>query len=567
MSAHKPQPAASAKPKCFGWIAEFDNEHDLMTAARKVRDSGYTKTDAYTPFAVHGIDEALGIKPTILPFIVLVCAFCGLFLAIGFQCWSNGYDYKYIISGKPFLSIPAFIPVTFETTVLFSTVSTFFAMWLLNRLPTYSNALFANPKFDRVTNDRFFLHVDSRDKYYNRESVRELLSSTSPLSLEEVIEDSTPDKLPTVVWMGVATLLVAALVPLTIVANMRAGKSELPRWHVFFDMDFQPKKKAQSTSTLFADSRSNRPQVVGTVARGQLVEQDPYYLGYDPSKQAAAEIPSGVRLVSAQDEPKSEPKVEKPKAPKLEGPVEEAKSVPETKEKSEASKKEADKPAEDKPAGKKNNATKKAKAQAKGDDAKSADKPVESKAEEKKTVAEEKVPAIDEKKKSDAKKEEVSKETPASTTKPGDKAAPPAVVAPAAAGPNLPWLTEFPAEVSEEMLVLGKTKFEITCSVCHGYAGAGDGLVHRRAEQLQQGYWLPPTSLHEQRIQDQAVGNLFYTITNGKGKMASYAAVLTPKERWAIVMYVKALQRSRNAKMEDVPVDQRAKVEELKKAD
>ncbi len=273
MSAHKPQPAAPAKPKCFGWLAEFDNEHDLMSAARKVRDSGYTKTDAYTPFAVHGIDEALGIKPTILPFIVLSCAICGLFLAIGFQCWSNGYDYKYIISGKPFLSIPAFIPVTFETTVLFSTVSTFFAMWLLNRLPTFSNPLFANPKFDRVTNDRFFLHVDSRDKYYNRESVRELLAGTNPLSLEEVIEDSTPDKIPAVIWMGLGTLLIAATVPLAIVANMRAGKSEYPRWHVFFDMDFQPKKKAQATSTLFADNRASRPQVVGTVARGNLLSK------------------------------------------------------------------------------------------------------------------------------------------------------------------------------------------------------------------------------------------------------------------------------------------------------
>lgn len=548
-----------------------------MTAARKVRDSGYTKTDAYTPFAVHGIDEALGIKPTILPFIVLSFAFCGLFLAIGFQCWSNGYDYKYIISGKPFLSIPAFIPVTFETTVLFSTVSTFFAMWLLNRLPTYSNPLFANPKFDRVTQDRFFLHVDSRDKYYNRESVRELLSSTNPLSLEEVIEDSTPDKLPTVVWMGVATLIVGSLVPLTIVANMRAGKSELPRWHVFFDMDFQPKKKAQSISTLFTDNRSNRPQVEGTIARGQLVEQDPYYLGFDPSKQSSIEIPSAVKLVSAQDDPKADPKVESPKAPKLEGPVEDTKPAAESTEKPEAPSKEPVKVDKEKPAGKKKDTSKKAKAEPKGDDVKTADKPVEVKADGKKTVAEEKNPTATEEKKADAKKadakkadakkEEPAKDAPASSTKPADKAAPPTAVAPAAAGPNLPWLTDFPAEVSEEMLALGKAKFEITCSVCHGYAGAGDGLVHRRAEQLQQGYWLPPTSLHEQRIQDQAVGNLFYTISNGKGKMASYAAVLTPKERWAIVMYVRALQRSRNAKIEDVPVDQRAKLEEVKKAD
>jgi mono/diheme cytochrome c family protein len=117
------------------------------------------------------------------------------------------------------------------------------------------------------------------------------------------------------------------------------------------------------------------------------------------------------------------------------------------------------------------------------------------------------------------------------------------------------------------MLALGQKKFEIYCSVCHGYGGDGDGLVHRRADQLQQGYWLPPTSLHEQRIRDQAVGNIFYTISQGKGKMANYAAVLTPKERWAIVMYVRALQRSRNADIKDVPVEQRASIEEVKKAE
>jgi mono/diheme cytochrome c family protein len=131
----------------------------------------------------------------------------------------------------------------------------------------------------------------------------------------------------------------------------------------------------------------------------------------------------------------------------------------------------------------------------------------------------------------------------------------------------LAWLTEFPLELTGERLSLGQTKFETYCAVCHGYAGDGDGLVHRRAEQLQQPTWLPPTSMHEQRIREQAVGNIFYTISNGKGKMASYAAVLTPEERWAVVMYVRALQRSRNASIEDVPVDRRAKMEEVKKVD
>jgi Protein of unknown function (DUF3341) len=310
MSAHKPQPAVVEKPKNFGWMAEYVDEHSLLTAARKVRDSGYTKTDAYTPFPVHGIDEALGIKPTVLPFIVLGMAFTGLFAAITMQVWMNAIDYPYIISGKPFLSGPAFVPVSFETTVLFSAFTTFFAMWGLNGLPRFSNPVFTSQRFDRATNDRFFLHVDSRDKYFNRESVKELLSGTQPESLEEVIEDSTPNKFPSIIWMGLATLIVGSLVPATIIANIRAGNSDQPRWHVWFDMDFQPKKKAQSTTTIFADGRSARPQVPGTVARGQLDEQDIFYLGYDPSKVVSVEAPNKVKFV------RSQPTLNRPKRTK-----------------------------------------------------------------------------------------------------------------------------------------------------------------------------------------------------------------------------------------------------------
>ncbi len=568
MSAHKPQPAVEAKPRSFGWMAEYADEHSLLAASRKVRDSGYTKTDAYTPFPVHGIDEALGIKPTILPFIVLSMALIGLTGAISMQVWMNAIDYPYIISGKPMWSIPAFIPVTFETTILFSAFTTFFAMWGLNLLPRFSNPLFANPRFDRVTDDRFFLHVDSRDKYFNRESVKELLAGTSPHSLEEVVEDSTPNKFPTMIWMGLATLFLGSLVPASIVANMRASNDDRPRWHVFFDMDFQPKKKAQSTTTIFADGRTSRPQVPGTVARGQLDEQDTFYLGYDPTKIASIVTSSRARLVSVADEPK---------APSLDVPIEDA------------AKKPAEPPkAEEKPAEVKKESTEPAKVEEKKTDAvkKSDDsaKPAEPKKDEakkKKAKPVEKSPEKTDAKKEEPKKEDAKPEV--TKPKPADSPAPSAATTPAAAapvaaapvaaapavpaGPNLPWATDFPVELSSDMLALGKKKFEIYCSVCHGYGGDGDGLVHRRADQLQQGYWLPPTSMHEQRIRDQAVGNIFYTISQGKGKMASYAAVLTPKERWAIVMYVRALQRSRNADIKDVPVDERANIKELKKAE
>jgi mono/diheme cytochrome c family protein len=517
MSEKKPQ-AAPAKPKSFGWIAEYVDEHSLLIASRKVRDSGYTKTDAYTPFPVHGIDEALGIKPTILPFIVLGAGFTGLFTALILQYWTNAYDYKYIISGKPFASWPANIPVAFELTILFSAFTTFLGMWALNGLPKLSNPLFNSERFDRVTNDRFFLHVDSRDKYFNRESVKDLLAGTKPESLEEVIEDSSPSALPSVIWLGLGFLFCASLVPVAVVLNMRAGNDENPRWHVFFDMDFQPKKKAQQTTTIFADARISRPQVPGTVARGSLVNEDPFYLGYDPAKQASLNAASNVRLVSAAEEDKAvksadtSPDTSSDKT----GSVDSAKTS------------ESDKPVE--PA--------KVEEPAKADEPAKAVEPVKV------------VPPTN---------------PPAATAAPSTAPATPAAAAPpAAGGPNLPWITEFPLEVDASLIALGKTKFEIYCSVCHGYAGDGDGLVHRRAEQLQQGYWLPPTSVHDPRIQEQAIGNIFYTISNGKGKMAGYATVLSPKERWAIVSYVRALQRSRNAKIDDVPVEMRARIEEAK---
>jgi mono/diheme cytochrome c family protein len=438
-------------PKAFGWMAEYQDEQSLLVAARKVRDSGYTKTDAFTPFPVHGIDEALGIKPTVLPFIVLCAGFTGLGTALLLQWWTNGVDYKYIISGKPFGITPASIPVAFELTVLFSAFTAFLAMIALNKLPRFSNPIFTNPRFDQATNDKFFLYVEATDKYYNRDSVKELLGATHPDSLDEVLEDTTPSALPRPILLGLLLIVVTGLIPAMIILNMRAGYSTAPRFHVFFDMDFQPKKKAQQPTTIFADSRIMRPQVRGTIARGQLEEQDPFYLGYDPSKMTMLERSANVLLVSAQ------------------------------------------------------------------------------------TPSDGKAP------------DDATKTSDAKQTTPVPNVTPEA--------PKLPWIDKLPIEATEENMKLGKLKFETYCSACHGYAGNGDGLVHKRADSLVQGTWIPPTSMHIDRVRIQPVGQIFNTITKGQGKMASYASSLSPKERWSIVLYVRALQRSRNANIEDVPAE------------
>jgi mono/diheme cytochrome c family protein len=449
-----PKPEKKVKPpRAFGWMAEYTDDNQLLDAARKVRDSGYSRTDAFTPFPVHGIDEALGIKPTVLPWFTLVAGATGTITALTMEYWMNAVDYMYIISGKPYASWPAFIPVAFELTVLFAAFTTVFAMLGLNGLPRFSNPVFANPRFDRATDDRFFLWVDSRDKYFNSEKVKSLLESTHPHALEEVREDETEAEVPRPIWAAILVLVLVALIPGAIVLRMRSANSNDPRWQVFFDMDFQPKKKPQQSTTLFADGRAQRMPVPGTIARGDLELADPFYLGYDPEKTAALELESKVQLVSFQDAA-----------------------------------------------------------------------------------------------------------APVAAAQPAAGAQPAAAAQPAAGEPNFAWLTDMPVEVNDELFALGKKKFETNCSVCHGFGGYGDGLVSKRATNLGEDYWLPPTSLHDDRVQKQTVGRLYYTVTNGKGKMAGYASALTPRERWAIVAYVRALQRSQNASMEDVPETRRGEL-------
>ena len=154
--------------------------------------------------------------------------------------------------------------------------------------------------------------------------------------------------------------------------------------------------------------------------------------------------------------------------------------------------------------------------------------------------------------------------------KPEDKKAEDKSAAPAAApaAPAQPveaekqWVTDLPIDAADaaKMMELGKKKYNTICAACHGIPGDGTGLVAQRAAELAQGYWVPPTSFHDPAVQQQPVGKIFNTITNGKGKMGSYGNVLSPKERWAVVLYVRALQLSRDAKNDVLTEDELKKL-------
>ncbi len=170
----------------YGYIVEFDKVDELLVGAAKVRDAGFTRWDAHTPFVIHGLDAAMGIKKTILPYIVFLAGLTGTTAGILLQWWTNAIDYPFQISGKPLFSLPANIPVAFETTILFAAISALVGMLALNKLPQLYHPLFRSRAFKRVTDDRFFISIEAADPLFDRDETRNLLESISGREIEEV---------------------------------------------------------------------------------------------------------------------------------------------------------------------------------------------------------------------------------------------------------------------------------------------------------------------------------------------------------------------------------------------
>ncbi|MSR41211.1 MAG: DUF3341 domain-containing protein [Phycisphaerales bacterium] len=193
------QETSTARRPVYGLIAEFDNTGDLMRAAEKVRDAGYIWWDCCTPFPVHGLDKAMGVKRTILPVLVFGAGATGTAAAFALQTFTNSFSfstwalvkvtgYPYLISGKPMMSLPAFIPVIFEVTVLFSALSCVGLMFLFNGLPRLYHPLLQNNRFRRATNDRFFVVIEARDPKFLRGTTEAFLR-TLGASAVEAVED------------------------------------------------------------------------------------------------------------------------------------------------------------------------------------------------------------------------------------------------------------------------------------------------------------------------------------------------------------------------------------------
>ena len=387
--------------KLFGLVAYYDDVDTLMGAVRRVREAGYRRFDAHSPFPVHGIDPAMGIRPTILPWLVLGAGLTGCAGALLMQWWTNGVDYAFLISGKPLFGLPAAIPVTFEVIILLSAFMTFFGMLALNKLPLLSNPLLRTAGFTRVTADRFAVSIEAADQCFDADATRELLRETGAKSIEACEVDESPAGMPKLIKQLTMVGAAIALIPPALIAMERYGTRTTPRIHIIPDMDFQSKAKAQSKSDLFEDGRAMRAPVAGTLAVGEWIEDE-----YRATGKVAGQLGSG-----------------------------------------------------------------------------------------------------------------------------------------------------FPFDLDEAVMQRGRERYDIYCGVCHGLDGLGRGPIAVRAEQLEEGAWIPPTSLHDERLLTVTEGHLFDVITNGVRNMPAYDAQLSVDDRWAVVAYVRALQRSRNAGREDLPAD------------
>ena len=175
----------------YGLLVEFDDAHKLVEACARVRDAGYQRWDAHTPFPVHGMDDAMGIRGTRLPWLVLAGGTAGLGAALLMIWWMNAVDYPLVISGKPLFGLPAAVPVAFELTVLFSAFAAFLGMWIRNGLPRLHHPLLQHDPFLRATSDRFYIVIESGDPRFDPAGTRKLLESLDGLAVTEVPEEAT----------------------------------------------------------------------------------------------------------------------------------------------------------------------------------------------------------------------------------------------------------------------------------------------------------------------------------------------------------------------------------------
>ncbi len=176
----------SSEERIYGLLAEFDSPESLVEAAHKVTEEGYRRVDAFTPYPIEELEEALEVPKTCLPWLVFGAGVTGGLTAFFVQWYATVVHYPLNVGGRPLNSWPLYIPVTFELTVLLAGVTAVVAMFLLNGLPTLYHPLFEVKRFEHATQDGFFLAIEAKDPKFDLDQTSGLLHSLEPMDIFEV---------------------------------------------------------------------------------------------------------------------------------------------------------------------------------------------------------------------------------------------------------------------------------------------------------------------------------------------------------------------------------------------
>lgn len=251
--------------KIYGIAVTFKTPDEIIKAAKLTTDSGYTEFDVNTPYPVHGMDKAMKLKPSKLGFVTLIMGLTGAALALLLMYYTMSVDYPMVIGGKPFFALPAFIPVTFELTVLLATLSTVGTMIaLFFRLPDNKHPLHDTDYMKQVSADKFGLVIESTDEKFNETGVLTFFKNLNPLTTEIIYypeEVQYPVLQPKFILFLIAVAVVVS-------GGTYFSLNKLVYMTPFNWMMDQDKLIPQKPSEIFADGRGMQLPVKGTVARG-----------------------------------------------------------------------------------------------------------------------------------------------------------------------------------------------------------------------------------------------------------------------------------------------------------
>ena len=270
----------SKQGKLYAIGALFNKPKAILNAAAAVRDKKYIKFDVNTPYALHGMDDAMGLKPTNIGIVAFIFGVLGLLTALIVTGWTSVVSYPLVIGGKPLFSFPAFVPIIFELTVLFSAVGAVAIMFMFyHKFPFTSHPIHDSKYMQKTSSDHFGIYIESDDPNFAEENIRKLYKELNAVEIVEIFYDQeeVDFSLPALDKKFIGAMVALFIgVSFATWLHLEVGLNSLP----FNWMVIQNKYSAQAESHLFANGSAMRDPVEGTVARGYM----PYLYAKDPDK-------------------------------------------------------------------------------------------------------------------------------------------------------------------------------------------------------------------------------------------------------------------------------------------